>query len=147
MPSLPGGQSTLLVLAGIGLPPYAARGLHQTLEPAAAGVNMRRTVNGGLVNLAPPQFAKYKSRVTGNDQQPPAIDGIFPGLPVTVDCIAELAFTASAAAERPMVPGSDHVEGAFTFYRPQLEMLITGFSVDTDEWGAQISWTLDLEEI
>ncbi len=145
MPSLPAGQSTLLVISAVGLSPYAARGLHQTLEPAAIGVNTRRTVNGALVNLAPPQFNKYKSRITGSDQQPPSVDGIFPGMLVVVDCLVELAY--AAGPERPAVPGSIHVADGFSFYRPQLEMLITGLSIDTDEWGAAIAWTLDLEEV
>ncbi len=142
MPALPAGESTLLVLTGIGLSPYAARGLHQTLEPIAAGVQVRRTVNGDLVNLAPEQFQKYRSKITGSDQEPPSFDGIFPGQLVTVDCIEELGTDSPG---RPAV--ASRTEGAFTFYRPRLEMMVIGFSVDTDEWGAQISWTLDLEEV
>jgi hypothetical protein len=144
MPVLPPGASTVLAMTGIGIPAYSARGLHQTLQPIDAAVMTRRTVNGALLNLAPPQFAKYKSTITGADQDPPGLDGIFPGLAVTVDCIAELSI--SGAAQRPEVPGSIRVNDNDTFYRPRLEMMVTGFSIDTDEWGAQVGWTLDLEE-
>jgi hypothetical protein len=147
MPALPPGASTALVISAIGLSPYSARGLSQTLEPAAIGVQTRRTVNGALVNLAPAQFAKYKSKVTGNDQAPPAIDGVFPGAAVTVDCVAELSFPTGGVPDRPAVPGSVRIEGAFTYYRPRLEMLVTGFSAMTGEWDAQVGWTVDLEEI
>jgi hypothetical protein len=147
MPALPPGASTVLVITGVGLTPYSARGLQQTLEPAAIGVNTRRTVNGKLINLAPPQFQKYKSRITGDDQLPPALDGIFPGQSVIVDCLAELAIPSGAAATRPTVAGSVRVEGAWTYYRPRLAMIIIGFSTNYDEWGAKVGWSLDLEEI
>ncbi len=147
MVALPPGSFTVLGISGAGIPTYSARGLHQTIEPISVGVNVRRTVNGLLVNLAPLQFAKYKSRITGSDVDPPAVDGIFPGEPLTVDCIAELSFLTGAAAQRPAVPNSERTDGAWTFYRPQLEMMVVGFSLDTDEWGAQVAWSLDLEEI
>lgn len=152
MSILPPGESTALVIVpsgpfAIGLPPYSARGLTQTLEPATIGVSTRRTVNGKLVNLSPPQFEKYKSTVSGNDQEPPAIDGVFAGFALAVDCIAELSFPNGAAQQRPDVPGSVRVEGSFTFYRPHLEMMVTGFQTSTDEYGAQVGWTLNLEEI
>ena len=38
-------------------------------------------------------------------------------------------------------------EGAFTFYRPQLQMLVTGFSASRDEYGASVQWQMDLEEV
>jgi len=148
---LPPNLTTVLAITGPlgrgGIPPYAARGLKQTLDPIAAGAMTRRTVNGALVNLAPPQFQKYKSAITGSDQQPPAIDGIFPGLPVTVDCIVELSFPTGGAPDRPAVPGSSRIEGNFVFYRPRLDMLITGYSIDTDEYGATVGWKLDLAEV
>lgn len=147
MPPLPIGASTVLVITGVGITPYSGRGLKQTLEPAAIGVQTRRTVNGLLVNLAPPQFAKYRSKISGSDQEPPAIDGIFPGAAVTVDCIAELSFPTGAAPERPVVAGSLRVQGNFTFYRPQLEMLVVGLSLDAAEWDAAVGWSIDLEEV
>ena len=33
------------------------------------------------------------------------------------------------------------------FYRPQLQMLVTGFSVNRDEYGAAVQWQMDLEEV
>jgi len=38
------------------VPPYSARGLTQTLTPIAAAANMRRTINGELLDLSAGQF-------------------------------------------------------------------------------------------
>jgi hypothetical protein len=139
---------TVLVISAIGVPPYSARGLTQTLEPIAAALNQRRTVNGALVNLAPTQFKKYRSKITCTDILAPAIDGMFPGLEVTVDCVAELAYlTAGGTPQRTVVDGSSRVEGAFTYYRPRLTMMVTGFTDSEDEYGATVAWSLDLEEV
>ncbi len=139
---------TLLVISPNGVQPYSARGLTQTLEPIAAAINQRRTVNGALLNLAPTQFQKYKSKISCSDILAPPIDGMFPGLAVAVSCVAELAYlTIGGAPQRPVVAGSSRVEGAFTYYRPQLAMMVTGFSEAEDEYGARVAWSLDLEEV
>jgi hypothetical protein len=57
-------DDTLLVLTGIGIPDYSARGLTQTLEPIEAALSQRRTVNGGLKDLSFAQFRKYKSSIS-----------------------------------------------------------------------------------
>ena len=147
-------DETLLVLSGVGVPPYSARGLTQTLTPIAGAAAQRRTVNGTLVDVAPPQFRKYQSSISCTDQQPPALDGIWPGLQVTVDCVAELSYPTPPGDPSPAPPpsrtavtGSARYEGDFTFYRPQLVCLVIGFSVSRDEYGALVAWSLDLEEI
>jgi hypothetical protein len=137
---------TLLALSGIGVPPYSARGLSQSLEPIDIAANLQRSINGALIDLSSPSFRKYKSTITGNDQRPPSCDGVWPGRQVVVDCIAELAFADGGAAQRPIVAGSDYSEAGFTYYRPQLTMVVTGFQLTTDEWGAAVGWTLTLEE-
>ena len=57
------------------MPPYSARGLTQTLEPIEASVQLRRTVNGALADLSYEPFRKYKSTISCQDQEPPAVDG------------------------------------------------------------------------
>lgn len=139
---------TLLVLAGMGVPPYSARGLSQDLVPIAAAASMRRTVNGALIDLSAPQFRLYSSTISGADQQPPALDGIWPGLVLTVDCIPELAYlTHTDSPTRPVVEGSEREDAGFTFYRPRLTMRVTGFKQETDEWGAAVKWSIALEEV
>lgn len=142
-------NETILVLSGIGVPPYSARGLSQTLVPIDAAADLRRTVNGVMVNLSLARFQKYRSTISGNDQEPPSVDGIWQGQVVTVDCISELAYPTGRAGSphRTVVSGSSHVEGSFTFYRPQLTMMVTAYNAETDEYGATISWELELEEV
>jgi hypothetical protein len=169
-------ENTVLALSGIGVPPYSARGLRQRLTPIGASTQLRRTINGTLRDFAGEQFRKYSSVIQGDDQQPPACDGVWPGRLVTVHCIAELAVadteTATAlpsessvptdtsstdtelpseASEsvlgRPAVPGSVRTETGFIFYRPILEMRVVGFDINRDEWGAQVGWSMDLEEV
>lgn len=137
---------SVLVITGIGLPTWAVRGATQTLTPIAAAANMRRTVNGDLVDLSDEVFRKYASTITCTDQAAPSLDGIWPGALVTVDCIAELSY-AAGPAQRDAVAGSVRVDGGTTFYRPSLEMMVTGYQVDHDEYNAAVGWTLTLEEV
>jgi hypothetical protein len=138
---------TVLALSGIGVPPYSARGLSQTLEPIDQAANLQRTINGSLLDLSSPSFRKYKSTVTGSDQRPPSCDGLWPGQQVVVDCVAELAYHEPGTPQRPGVAGSSFSEAGFTYYRPQLTMIVTTFQLSKDEWGATIGWTMTLEEV
>lgn len=140
-------DETVLTLSGIGVPSYSARGITQSLEPIDGAAQLRRTVNGALADLSYELFRKYKSTIAGQDQEPPAVDGVWPGLQVEVGSVAELCFmTANGGPARPAVGGSQRVEGDFSFYRPVLSMRIIGFSVSRDEYGAAVSWQLQLEE-
>lgn len=147
---------TILAIDLIALADGAARGLSQTLEPIEQAAQLRRTVNGTLVDVSNPAFRKYRSTIRGRDQLPPALDGVWPGLAVTVQCIAELAFLPASGigsgsegdmALRPVVAGSEREEGALVFYRPELSMLVRSVTQETDEWGAAVSWTIELEEV
>ena len=141
-------MSDALTLSGIGVPPYSARGASQTLEPIQASQQLRRTVNGELIDISRPEFRKYRSRISCAEQQPPAVDGVWPGQVVTVGCISELSYlTAGGSPARTPVTGSSRTEGAYTFYRPSLTMRVVTFSQDTDEYGAETSWSLELEEV
>ena len=137
-----------LTLSGIGVPPYSVRGATQTLQPIDAAQQLRRTINGALVDISRAEFRKYRSTITCTDQQPPAVDGVWPGQIVTVGCISELSYkTAGGVAARAVVSGSSRTEGDYTFYRPQLTMRVVSFSQDTDEYGASVAWSLELEEV
>jgi len=139
---------TVLDLSVMGVSPYSARGLTQTLDPIAPSSQLRRTVNGDLKDLSAPQFRKYVSAISCTDQNVPALDGIWPGMELIVDCAVTLSFqTNSGTPQRPAVPGSERTEGEFTIYRPRLVMRVVSYTVQEDEWGASISWTLNLEEV
>jgi hypothetical protein len=163
MPALPAGLNTVFDMrwADItsgggtpsvpGLPPYAARGLKGTLRPidmAQGGGVLRRTVNGTLVDLSAPQFRKYQLEASGDDQQPPALASMWPGMAFNVDCHVELAYpTGFIVPDRTPVPGSERVEGDYTFFCPSLAMRLQEFSIERDEWGAAVSWALTLVEV
>jgi hypothetical protein len=141
-------DTTLLAIAEIDVPPYSARGISQTLQPIGGAGQMRRTVNGTLVDISATQFRKYRSTIACTDQQQPALDGVWPGMTLTIDCVSELSYkTGVGTAGRTAVSGSSRTESGFTFYRPVLTMKVVDYSVDTDEWGASIGWQLQLEEI
>lgn len=133
------------------LPPYSARGLKGTLAPidlAKGDSQLARTVNGTLISLAAPQMRKYRLEAAGDDQDPPSFDGLWVGMSVLVYCHVELGrHTASGAPERPPVPGSIRYQDTWTFYRPQMQMLVVEFQIERDEWAARVSWSLALEEV
>lgn len=141
---------TLLRISGIDVPPYSARGLSQTLEPidAAGGGGPWRTINGGLLDVSAPQFRKYKTTISCNDQNPPAFADLWPGRTLVVDCVSELSYKTGTAGQpaRTVVPDSSRVEGDFTIYRPRLTMVCIRFNKNQDEYGAAVDWSLELEE-
>jgi hypothetical protein len=132
-----------------GVNPYSARGLKGTLRPIdlAQGLDkLTRTVNGTLIDISAPQMHKYRLEAQGDDQAPPATDGLWVGAVVTVDCHVELAYlTAGGSASRPAV--ASRTEGAFTYFTPQLTMMVVEWQVERSEWEASVTWSLTLEEI
>lgn len=145
-PALPIG--TLLVLSVGGVPLYSARGLDQTLQPIDAAHVTRRTINGILVDLSVDRFHKYASKISCSDVEAPAMDGIMPGMTLTVDCVAELVFpTASGSPTRTVIAGSARTVGAHTIYRPRLDMMVVGFNQSISEYARTVQWDLDLEEV
>lgn len=146
--------TSILVLSAIGLPPYSARGLKQTLAPIAASTQLRRTVNGALKNVADPLFRKYASVISGQDVDPPALDMVWPGRTLTVSCIYELAIQdsetdplGSGDLGRTPVQWPARSADGFLFYRPLLVMKVTGWNGNEDEYGRVVDWTLNLEEV
>lgn len=140
---------TLLVMNTIGVPLYSARGLTQTLTPAAeAKPTPRRTVNGELRWLGLSQMRKYDSVITCTDQQAPAFNGVWPGMEVLVDCVCELAYkTSGGSPAYDVVSGSSYVVGDFTYYRPQIAFMVTDWQQSTPEYTHDYEWQLSLREI
>lgn len=133
-----------LVITGVGLPPASIRGVTQTLEPIGAAAQLMRTVNGDLVDVSASAFRKYASTIRCSDQAPPALDGVWPGALVTVDCVAELVHADGATPERTVI--ASRTDGGFVFYRPRLAMRVLSFDFERDEWGAAVAWSMVLEE-
>lgn len=141
------GEGTILVLDGIGIPLLSAVDATQTLEPIENARNMRRDVNGTLVDLSRESHRKYASKISCTFNRPPAFDGIWPGMEVTVHCCCEMTYPVSGQPGRPVVSGSEHTEGDFVSYRPILVMKVINNTVEFAEWQAEYSWELELEEV
>lgn len=140
-------NGTLLVIEGVDLPRYAARGLTQTLDHIDQASTIQRSINGEPMDFSSEQFRKYKSTITCTDQQTPLPDDLWPGAIVTVSCVAELQFDPSIGPESAVVSGSERVDGGRSFYRPQLEMVVITFTTTKDEYQATVGWQIDLEEV
>lgn len=139
---------TLLVISGPGIAPYSARGLSQTYDPIAAAAHIERAVNGEAVDLSAPQMRKYRSKISCNDHNTPALNGIWPGTILEVQCVQEMSFKTDRPGdqEREAVPGSVRTEGEYTFYRPIMTMMFIGHSVTGQEFARDVAWSFELEE-
>lgn len=148
---LPAAADTILSISSFGNMLYQARGLSQTLEVIGEATQQERTINGTLLDLSNPQFRKYASTVTApSDVNAPPLDGVWPGMTVTVECAVSLAYLTSGGNgphNRAEVSGSSWTEGAYTFYRPMLTMLVKKVETHFDEWKNIVGWSLDLEEV
>lgn len=142
-------EGTILIMSTAGVPLYSARGLQQSLTPVAESKPPPRyTINGELVFLGLPQMRKYDSIITCTDQQAPAFGGLWVGMAVLVNCVAELAYkTSGGSAERTEVPSSSRTEGGFTYYRPQISFMVVDWQQGHDEYKHDYVWQLSLREI
>jgi len=140
-------ESTLIVITPFGMPPYSARGLTQSLDPITASQQVRLTVNGDLADISAFQFQKYSSVITCQDMDAPALDGIWPGQLVQIDCAVELSYLTGGAPAKNVVPGSSREADGYTFYRPRLTMRVVAYNNSKDEWAASHQWSLTLEEV
>jgi hypothetical protein len=144
----PTNAHTLLSIAGIGVQPYSCRGAQQTLSPITQANNSRRDVNGNLLDISFDGFKKFATTINCADQTAPALDGVWPGLTLVIDCIEELCYlTAGGTPSRTVVDGSSRTDGDFTFYRPQITFMVLTWSAQEDEYGAQVSWNMTAEEV
>ena len=145
---------TLLILiplsggAAFELPISSAQGITQSLEPVTGPATLiRRDVSGTLRDLTNPQFRKYKATVSGNTHRSPAFDSGWVGQILTVQSATELSYATGGTPGRPEVSGSSYVEDGFTFYRPELIMMVRAFESTFDEYEARFTWKLELEEV
>ncbi len=156
---------TVLDLVELGIIPQSSRQLGQTLTLDTAG-SIRRLANGVLKARMRPSLQKFKSTISFSDTYPPAFNGLWAGDIVTVHCAAEISGKVGSAFVRPHVPGSviwrnavgDVVAsganeasapvGATNYtFRPIVVFMVEAWDLDTDEWGAVGSSTLNLREV
>jgi hypothetical protein len=113
-------------ISGDGVPPYSARGLDVTLEPIAVPVPVR-TINGGLLNLAPPEFQKYRLTLGCTDVDVPAFAGLWPGALVSVIPPLEVAYnTATGSPPDGRSIAGSRTDGDHTFVTLDLLMMVMG---------------------
>jgi hypothetical protein len=142
---------TLLRLDPITVPPYSARGISEEFG-LDGDAQLARTVNNTLIDLGDGTAEKYKLTITCTDQNMPALDGVRRGMVLTVDCATEFSYlTAGGSPSRTVASTTDdpatREDGAYTFYRPRLTMMVADYRLSFDEWGAACNWSLDLIEV
>lgn len=149
--------------------------IRENLRPIDAG-ELRRTVNGTLVNLMVDEFRKYALTISSDDIRPPALAHLWRGSQLTItpaseigDMIAAggssrtLARTPASGSIRCLTKRFDAVPFTISgkvvtlpspavgvvriYYRPVLSMMVVGWSADTDEAEASTAWSIDLEEV
>ena len=165
-------DETTLKLGDIYFPVGSARGISQSLEMVSNG-DMRRTVNGNLRDLTRTQNRKFESSINASDTESPAVQNLWRGQELVVECIQPFRQSVSPAsatatlirthvpstvfgrkADNSIVAVTSVVAFLATFpepvimveFRPILTMLISDISVDKDEYGAIEGWSVDLEE-
>lgn len=147
---LPQNADTILTISSFGNMLYQARGLTQTLSVIREATQQERTINGTLVDISAAQFRKYQSTINvPNETDTPPLDGVWPGMIVTVQCAVGLAFVTGTPGLPHCTPvsGSIYTENGYTFYRPQFTMMVKTVETQFDEWKNIVGWKLELEEV
>lgn len=166
-------EETNLKLGDIVIPVGAGRGITQNISLVDNG-DLRRTVNGTLIDLTRDETRKYTSSVQSSDQKTPSLAGIWKGQELVVECISTIRQLVSPASTsvtliRDFVTGSvfgrdingakvtpsSNVDLAFTFptnivmveWLPKLTMLVADINIDSDEYEATQGWSINLEEV
>jgi hypothetical protein len=163
-------SETELIISRFGFPPFSARNCHQQLLPLRGG-EFRRTINGKLHYLGRPTHQKFKTVISCDDKATLAFDQFWLGADLMVSCIQSLwqevivgpdavRLLRPAVADSVITQHKHQLETPTTLriqakqgtkvmvrYNPILQMRVTHFSMDTQEWSGKSSWVLELEEI
>ncbi len=166
-------EETRLILSQGGFPPFTARGCSQSLYPLESAL-LRRTVNGKLISLGAPGQLKYRSVIRCEDEESPALEGLWPGTFVEVHCIQYLwqktfsprlslsrtpridSLKAIDQKKRPYgvkwqnneaILETEEQEGPWYLgYQPILTMTVITHESHHQEWGDKNPWSITLEE-
>lgn len=164
---------TNLKLGDLIIPIGAGRGITQNISLVDNG-ELRRTVNGDLIDLTRDENRKYVSNISASDQKTPSLAGLWKGMQLVVESVAIIRQLVNPAALTATLV-RDYVAGTVfgrdingvkitptsvvgllaTFpsnvvmveFCPKLTMLIADISIDTDEYEATQSWDISLEEV
>jgi len=166
-------DETNLKIGNLVIPAGSGRGITQSINLVDSG-DLRRTVNGTLIDLTRDENRKYTSTISASDQKTPSLAGIWKGMELIIESIStirQLVNPASNSATmiRDYVVGTVYgrdINGVkilptsiiglianfpsnivMVEYCPKLTMLVSDISIDSDEYEATQSWTIDLEEV
>ncbi len=104
-------------------------------------------MDGELRDTSYAQFHKYAITVSCKDQQPPALDGIWPGHSVTLWLPKWFSYPVGGTPSRQVVCGSDVVTSeGFVRYLPICYARIMDWSDGLDEWAHDETWSITFEE-
>lgn len=166
-------DETNLKLGDLIIPTGAGRGITQALSLVDNG-QLRRTVNGELIDLTRDQNQKYESTISATDQKTPSLAGVWKGVELEVECVVTIRQLVNPAALTATLI-RDYVTGTVfgrdingvkitptsvvgllaTFpsnvvmveFFPKLTMLVSSVSINTDEYEASQGWDISLEEV
>jgi hypothetical protein len=77
------------MIRGGSFPPFSCREAEQTLTPLQTG-ELRRTINGELCYIGASQHHKYQTSIKCQDRNNPALQHLWVGAEVEVECLARL---------------------------------------------------------
>ena len=164
-----------IILGISGLPQERAKKCVQELFPIANG-DFKKSINGNLLFVETSNRQKYRSIISCSDSLSPIIDKIWIGSQINIGCIQNLWQIIRPGETildliRPAVSDSIRVidklgqnvpysvsgkrillkksspQKTFVSFRPWLTMLVTNFSMKTNEWEMESGWKLESEEI
>lgn len=136
---------TDLVIAGIGIPTYAVRGVRQSTTLIDQASRITRSVNGKAIDVSNPAMRKYRTVISGSDQETPAFGGVWPGRLVSVTSLTTWDSSGTGATGGGTAPTG--ASGATAGTAVNITGLVKSFEVTTDEWAATVDWTLEIEQL
>ncbi len=164
-----------IILGISGLPQERAKNCVQELFPVANG-EFKKSINGNLLFVETSDRQKYRSVILCRDLFSPIIDRVWIGTQINVGCIQNLwqvIYPGEISVDliRPAVADSINVvnhlgqsvpffvsenritlkelsdQKVFVNFCPWLTMMVTNFSMKTNEWEMECGWKLESEEI
>lgn len=141
-------NGTLLILEERAIPLYAGRNLTVSVKQVDEGKNIKRTVNGKAINLSNPAFRKYEVEIRGSHIWPPSLDGLWVGEELTLALPIDFYNTSTGATSGlTAATGSTGSYMGYSMYRPVMDVMVTDFSDEFDEWAGDHSWSLTLTQV
>lgn len=167
---------TDLLIGGAFLPYGSARGLSVSVQPISAG-EIRRTINGGLVDLTRATHRKYRVQISGQDMITPTLADFWPGMltsmripvwfrqsiatPTSTITISRNVLSDADArvfdalgtpvaftrAGRVITAAALGGEQGWVEYLPFVEGRVIERTEQHQEWAASANWSLTVEEI